>query len=272
MHSTYVAEYAEGTGGLGAPHPDPNLDGWPDPNGGWPNVNTTYLAKNMLKVTSSGRVVVLGQGRRTITTANAYQKMVKPASGGLSCWNHFVREYEADLSIPLYSSLLVGQWDTLTQQGGDNVKLYGVFKNANGLLVVGKHTGTGNAMPVSNVPAWGNSSFSGESAVLARFTANNIVDPGDSPVTISTGLEGSAADFNFLIMPNPATDRFAVRTNTLDIERVALLDNVGRTIRTAQVRQGVAEFDGRDLARGTYVLLGRSQDGPVKCLGKVVLQ
>jgi hypothetical protein len=63
-------------------------------------------------------VVVLGQGRRTITTANAYQKMVKPANGGLSTWNNFVREYTPDLSrYPCTVRLLVGQWDTLTQAG-----------------------------------------------------------------------------------------------------------------------------------------------------------
>lgn len=271
MHSTYVAEYAEGTGSLGAPHPDPNLDGWPNPNDGWPNVNTTYLAKNMLKVTSSGRVVVLGQGRRTITTANAYQKMVLPANGGLSSWNNFVREYEDDLSIPLYSSLLVGQWDTLTQQGGDNVKLYGVFKNANNLLVVGKHTGTGNAMPVSNVPAWGNNAFNGESAVLARFTAANIVDPGDSPVTLSTGVALARPTVSCTIMPNPASDRFTLRTNSPNIERVALMDNTGRTIRMEGMRQGVAEFDGRYLAPGTYLVVGRTREGSATSLGKVVM-
>ncbi|MBP7514118.1 MAG: hypothetical protein KA791_06195 [Flavobacteriales bacterium] len=272
MHSTYVAEYAEGTGSLGAPHPDPNLDGWPDPNGGWPNVNTTYLGKNMLKVTSSGRVVVLGQGRRTITTANAYQKMVKPANGGLSCWNNFVREYEDDLSIPLYSSLLVGQWDTLTQQGGDNVKLYGVFKNANSLLVVGKHTGSGNAMPTANVPAWGSSTFNGESAVLARFTAANIVDPGDSPVTISTALAPAPRTNTVHISPNPTAEGFTVRSGTTDLVSVAMLDNAGRAIRTVTMRSGVAEFDRGSIASGTYLLVGRTREGIARSLGKVVLR
>ncbi len=272
MHSTYVAEYAEGTGSLGAPHPDPNLDGWPDPNGGWPNVNTTYLGKNMLKVTSSGRVVVLGQGRRTITTANAYQKMVKPANGGLSCWNNFVREYEDDLSIPLYSSLLVGQWDTLTQQGGDNVKLYGVFKNANSLLVVGKHTGTGNAMPVSNVPAWGNSAFNGESAVLARFTAANIVDPGDAPVTISTAVAHAPRTDTVVISPNPAAEEFTVRSKATDLVSVSMLDNAGRSIRSVTMRSGVARFERGSMACGTYLLVGRTREGMVMSLGKVVLR
>ncbi|MFZ1332185.1 MAG: T9SS type A sorting domain-containing protein, partial [Flavobacteriales bacterium] len=271
MHSTYVAEYAEGTGSLGAPHPDPNLDGWPNPNGGWPNVNTTYLGKNMLKVTSSGRVVVLGQGRRTITTANAYQKMVKPANGGLSSWNNFVREYEDDLSIPLYSSLLVGQWDTLTQQGGDNVKLYGVFKNANSLLVVGKHTGAGSEMPVSNVPGWGNNTFNGESAVLARFTAANIVDPNDSPVTLATGIPPSST-VTSSIWPNPASEQFTVRTSNRTIISMVLIDNTGRTIERVPMRQGIAEVDRSGLAAGTYLLMGATKEGVMISLGKVVLR
>ena len=272
MHSTYVAEYAEGAGNLGAPHPDPNMDGWPNPNGGWPDVNTTYLGKNMLKVTSSGRVVVLGQGRRTITTANAYQKMVKPANGGLSAWNNFVREYEDDLSIPLYSSLLVGQWDTLTQQGGDNVKLYGVFKNDSSLLVVGKHTGLGNAMPTSNVPAWGNTTFNGGSAVLARFTATNIIDPDDSPLTGPTGIATARSLVTTHIWPNPATDQCTVRTSMTDIRSVAVIDPVGRTIQQVPMLQGIATLHTRTVAPGSYLLVGATQEGVSISLGKVVVR
>ncbi len=273
MHSTYVAEYAEGTGGLGAPHPDPNLAGWPDPNGGWPNVNTTYLGKNMLKVTSSGRVVVLGQGRRTITTANAFQKMVLPLNGGLSCWNNFVREYENDLSLPLYSSLLVGQWDTLTQQGGDNVKLYGVFKNANSLLVVGKHTGSGNAMPTANVPAWGTNAFNGESAVLARFTATNIIDPADSPVTINTLLTTMPFERGqFSISPNPATDRVRVTGPAFMQGRIVLLDLSGREVSNTAYVNGEAGIATNTMDRGVYIVAFRATSATVIGLGRVSLR
>jgi hypothetical protein len=273
MHSTYVAEYAEGTGSLGAPHPDPNLDGWPNPNGGWPNVNTTYLGKNMLKVTSSGRVVVLGQGRRTITTANAFQKMVLPVNGGLSCWNNFVREYENDLSLPLYSSLLVGQWDTLTQQGGDNVKLYGVFKNANSLLVVGKHTGSGNAMPTANVPAWGNNAFNGESAVLARFTATNIIDPDDSPVTFNTAIAAPPTKrSDFMMFPNPAADHVQVRGPDIADARILVIDLTGREAFNVPFQGGTASLELSMLDRGCYVIRLRSGQQPTITLGKLVLR
>jgi hypothetical protein len=168
--------------------------------------------------------------------------------------------------------LLVGQWDTLTQQGGDNVKLYGVFKNANSLLVVGKHTGTGNAMPVSNVPAWGNATFNGESAVLARFTAANIVDPDDSPVTTPTAIEQAKRVVNWIVAPNPTTDRFTVRTTATNVVSVALIDNTGRTLRTVNMSQGVAEFDDHGIASGTYLLVGRTSEGMTTSFGKVVLR
>ncbi|MEO6039165.1 MAG: hypothetical protein ABIQ93_12200, partial [Saprospiraceae bacterium] len=151
QHSTFVGEYAEGTGGLGTPHPDPNLDGWPNPNAGWPNLNTTKLRPNALETTADGSVLVLGVGRRTITTANAYQKMVKPGTGGLSCWNSFTRVYAPDLSLPRYSSLVVGVWDTTNQTGGDNTELFGAVKTATGLVAVGRQKAdAGTGLPVGN--------------------------------------------------------------------------------------------------------------------------
>lgn len=186
MNSTYVAEYAEGTGSLGTPHPNPNLDNWPNPNTGWPDVNTTRLAKNNLKVTADGSVCVVGVGRRTITTANAYQKMVLPTYGGASCWNSFVRVYSNDLSIPLYSSLVVGGWDTISQAGGGNTDLYGIWKTTSGVVAVGrqsKNTTTGqpngNPIPVTNAPAWGNTTPNAKSAIFVYYPASNLINPND---------------------------------------------------------------------------------------------
>lgn len=195
QHSTYVAEYAEGTGSLGAPHPNPNLANWPNPNSGWPNVNTTRLARNSVRTTANGSVCIAASGRRTITTANAYQKMVLPANGGLSCWNNFVRIYTPDLSTPLYSSLIVGTWDTLTQAGGGNTDIYGIWKTENGIVAVGRQTKTtgglpnGNPIPVTNIPAWGSSTPAGESAIFAYYPATNLQNPADGysanpPVTV----------------------------------------------------------------------------------------
>ncbi len=185
QRSTYVAELAEGaTTGFGATHPDPNMDGWPDPNGGWQTLNSTYLRKNSLEVAANGNVVVLGKGRRTLTTANAWQKMPLPSSTDKGTWNDFVRVYKADLSNPLYSSLLTGNWDKATGTGGDNVELAGVVKINTGVVVVGKQrasagVSSGNPITTTANPAWGHSNTTApvnEEAVLAFLTAANIND------------------------------------------------------------------------------------------------
>ncbi|MCU0431915.1 MAG: T9SS type A sorting domain-containing protein [Bacteroidia bacterium] len=256
MHSTYVAEYIEGSTSFGAPHPDPNLDNWPNPNGGWPNVNTTYLGKNMLKVTSNGSVVVLGKGRRTITTANAFQKMPKPGTGSQSCWNDFVRVYQPDFNVPLYSSLVVGQWDTLNQQGGDNVRLYGMFKTAQGVITVGKHTGAGNQMSVIGVPAWGNSTFSGESAVLVYHRAANIVNNGDSPVIITTGTGAGNEPQAFTLYPNPATQVVNVSFGGSAVSgQLVVLNLLGQPVSTVSVQGSTfVSIDTSALDAGVYLV------------------
>ncbi len=170
--STYVAEYANGTGRLGRPHPDPNLDGWPDPNGGWPDVNTTRCRD--VEVGLDGRVVVTCRGRRTITTANAYQKMLKFEEGH-SAWNSFVRVYGPDLRTVPYSSLVVGPWDPETQQGGGNTQLRAVLPVAGGVLFAGLHTADeegraqGNPVPTTAVPAWGAERPSGQTPLLGHL-------------------------------------------------------------------------------------------------------
>ena len=210
-NATYLAEFAEGTGGLGTPHPDPNLDGWPNPNSGWPDVNTTRIARNNMKVSSSGDVVVISVGRRTITTKNAYQKMVKPFYGGQSAWNSFVRVYDDQFRVPKYSSLVVGVWDTLTQTGGGNTELYGVYKAAGGVVCVGKQTAdasgvpTGNHIPVANVPSWGASTPQNESAILVYYSAANLYNPNDDLTVTSANELPNSGKPQILVYPNPNT-------------------------------------------------------------------
>ena len=214
MHSTYFAEMTDGGGNYGTPHADPNLDGWPDPNTGWADVNTTRLAKNAIRVSSQGDVCVAAVGRRTITTANAYQKMIKPWNGGHSCWNHFIRVYENDLSIPLYSSLVVGQWDTLTQVGGDNVEIYGIFKTELGIIGVGKQkaddlgVALGNDIPVTNIPTWGVNAPASETAVLVYYVAENLEDAEDDPTTAL--IENQPQHNTLFAYPVPANERVMI--------------------------------------------------------------
>ena len=240
-HSTYMAELAEGTSGLGTPHPDPNLDGWPDPNTGWPDVNTTRMAKNNMKIASNGDVCVIAAGRRTITTANAYQKMVKPYQGGSSSWNSFVRVYDTELHVPRYSGLVVGVWDTLTQAGGGNTELYGVWKTNQGVVCVGRQTAdangvpTGNDIPVTHVPLWGSATPQNESAILVYYQAANLYDPNDGPVITGLHQTGSNAGAGDLMTyPNPVSGILHVyfpNETLADVSwKYALSDMFGRTI------------------------------------------
>jgi hypothetical protein len=107
-HSTYVAEYIEGTTNYGAALTNPNMENWPDFNKGWANVNTTRISS--VHVDVDGSVTITGQGRRTMTTKNAFQKMPNPKATTKGTWNHFVRTYSPDLSRPVYSSLITGKW------------------------------------------------------------------------------------------------------------------------------------------------------------------
>jgi hypothetical protein len=256
QHSTYMAEYAEGTGSLGQPHPDPNLDGWPNPNGGWPNVNTTYLGKNMIRVSADGSVLVTGAGRRTITTANAYQKMVKPGNGGLSCWNEFVRLYSSDLSSLLYSSLLVGAWDTLTQAGGDNVDLMGAIKTDSAIIVAGMHKGTGNELPLTNIAPWGQNQYSGQTAVLACLKAGNFINLADdaSNTTTPTGFQQMATD-PLSVYPNPASSFAFVNTSFAGKNAVLrIFDMQGRLVSEQMITQAYETLQCSNWTPGLYTI------------------
>jgi hypothetical protein len=185
QRSTYFGEYVEGTNNYGSAHPDANMDGFPNPNGGWANINTTRIPRNTIKATADGSVCVIAAGRRTMTTANAFQKMPLPSSGLTGTWNNFVRVYKPDFTVPLYSSLVVGQWNTATGTGGDNITLNGVWKTQSGVVVVGRATSGGNAIPTANVPTWGSASESGtQSAVLAYLSASNLYNGNDGMAVV----------------------------------------------------------------------------------------
>ena len=261
-NSTYMAELAEGTGGLGTPHPDPNLDGWPNPNGGWPNVNTTKMAKNNMKVSSNGDVCVIASGRRTITTANAYQKMVKPNNGGLSCWNSFVRVYDSQFHVPKYSSLIVGAWDTLTQAGGDNTEIFGVYKTGRGVICVGRQKAdtsgipVGNNIPVVNVCPWGNATPQNESAILVYYQATNLYNPNDS--IASTGTDNTndyLSSLEPIIYPNPASDKLNISLRSEQDKsmfwKYKITDISGRIIVKGEL---IHKTIGLDAPDGIYIL------------------
>ncbi len=258
-NSTYMAELFEGTSSLGTPHNDPNLDGWPDPNTGWPDLNTTRITKNSMKVTSAGNVCVLGVGRRTITTANAYQKMVKPYWGGKSCWNSFVRVYDQDFHVPLYSSLVVGKWDTITQAGGSNTELFGVYKTSQGVIAVGRQTADtlgnalGNDIPVTNITPWGTSSPQNESAILVYYKANNLVNTNDD-INLSTDVFNHAErHIDISISPNPFTRQTSISFNEEQKNSsIKIINLLGEEMKRLTFTGKILIFERGSLPAGLY--------------------
>ena len=168
--STYLAEYVDGDTNFGEPFSAPHLAGWPNPNTGWPDVNTTRCQGD-LAVDPGGNVYVTCVGRRTITTIGAYQEMLLPGAGS-STWNAFARVYTPDLDDLLYSTLLVGTWDPKDGAGGGNTELTGVSAIAGvGFVVVGQHAAEGgvaegNPIPTAAIPPWGKDAPTGETAIL----------------------------------------------------------------------------------------------------------
>jgi hypothetical protein len=175
LHATYVAEWTDGAKVDGKPHSDPLMDGWPSPNGGWPDVNTTRCQPS-LQVDGAGNVYVIGTGRRVITTANAHQKMPKISEGD-SKWADFVRVYDRELKTLKYSSLVTGGWDPQTKGApSSDVKLECAFPFKGGVLVAGhaplSKDGTvkpGPDMPVANPPAWAAKTRNAEMGVIGKL-------------------------------------------------------------------------------------------------------
>ena len=228
FNSTYVAEYVANPDNLGNPHPDPLLGGWPDPNSGWIDLNTTYLQPNALTVTADGSVVVLGRGRRTMTTTNAHQQMPLPGTGLRSRWNSFVRQYPPTLGTPVYSSLVVGDWDPLTEEPPLNTTLYGSIKLRHGILAVGSYTGTDGPLPTLAAPTWGSAEADGSSAVVAYLAAPGLFNDQDGPSgdTSVVSVAGALVSQPLPLYPNPSGGEVRWRLEE-PAQRVRLYDACG---------------------------------------------
>jgi hypothetical protein len=266
-HSTYVAEFAEDAVGLGTPLAGALFGGWPNPNAGWPTLNTTRLAKNAVKVAQDGSVLIIGSGRRTMTTSDAHQRMPLPGGNTESAWNSFARAYAPDFSTPRYSTLLVGQWDTLTGMGGDNTELMGIWKSATGFVAVGRHKANsageaaGQPIPTAQVPQWGELTPAGESAIVAHFNVQNLQNPLDGPPAgvPSAVVTPNQTTTQMRLYPNPTAKNVTIQTSS-DVSEVLLYDLNGRLMRTLQ---GNGSHHLQDISPGTYV---------VRALGDRVVQ
>jgi hypothetical protein len=255
-HSTYMAEFTENAVGLGAPFTTPSLAGWPNPNAGWPTLNNTDISENSLKVSKTGMVSLVARGRKTITTNDAHQKMVKPSSSGLSCWNQFVRVYSSNLKYPLYSSLIVGKWDTLTQAGGDNTTIYNIFKTNKGIVAVGKQMADnlgvpiGNTIPVANIPAWGNATPNKESGIFAYFLSDSLKET--TPLLTTSQVNNSINDKAITIYPNPFSDKLIINTNNEIIVSIKIYDSVGRLVYENYDNEHIIQTSSFD--RGLFII------------------
>jgi hypothetical protein len=189
-YASWCAEYPNTTDRLGAAYTDPNLDGWPSHNAGWPDLNTTRMRPTM-HVDLQGRIYVICKAaRRTITTANAYQKMIKFGEGE-SKWNHYVRVFTSDLTTLEYSSLLTGDWDGTSAGDPNNVEIHGIYPVTNGLLSVGFHkldngSPSGAPIPQQNTVSWGRADRVGETPVIARLNFEEF-NPPDGTLWILSG-------------------------------------------------------------------------------------
>lgn len=195
-NACYVGEYAEGMKPIlpSTAYQAPNLDGWLDHDRNLADLANTRL-RHEIRIDAKGQVYVLGLGWRVVTTQNAYQKMLKPAGNlnkpepgqGMATWTQFVRVYSPDFTTLTYSSLLTGQWDPLTGDGGNNTALTGLWPLDSGVLITGFQTRDaqgilmGQPIPVKNVPPWGRSEPASEEAILARL--HWVASPPYSPPT-----------------------------------------------------------------------------------------
>lgn len=259
LNATYVAEFIEGNTSYGTPYSNFQYRRWPNFNAGNPNVNTTRLQH--LHVTPDGRVVIAATGRRTFTTANAFQSMPLPtlSSTVRGTWNSFVRIYTPDLSEVTYSSLLTGVWDTLTGSGGDNSVIRSVVAYNDQLLVVGRHRGTGNNLPITGTQGFGAPYLMGPmafGAVLWTDTSNRPLVSSPRPVATGTGL--------MKLVPNPATDKVLL---TMDghlgfkasaIASVQVTDLTGKVVMTKYIPapwlQDGYQLDIKGLVAGCYMV------------------
>jgi hypothetical protein len=134
--------------------------------------------------------------------------------------------------------LIVGQWDTITQAGGSNTEIYGLYKTSRGIICVGKQLADssgipiGNNLPVTNSVAWSNSIPQNESAVLAYYQSPNLFNMGDDITLSIPTLSNNKAENEFRIFPSPADQSISVRFSTTDrtYSEFTITDPLGRLI------------------------------------------
>ena len=172
-NATYIGEYSRTAVPEGSPLDDQNLNNWANPNEGDADLGPTVCYD--MKVNTNGEVIVACTGERVITTANAYQSMIPPDQDEIMDSippesSAFVRKYASDLSSVLYSSILTGDWDIQTGEGGDNTKITSVWPLDDRILVSGWYSGEGEKLRATQPHAWGDSEVNGVSGFFAELS------------------------------------------------------------------------------------------------------
>jgi hypothetical protein len=235
LHSTYIGEL-NSSQTFSSASSNPNYEGFPDLNSSNFQLGNTYINKLEVNPTT-GEIVIAGIADRTITTKNAYQKMLKPLpyqiGGGISTNNSFVRVYNSGLDSIRYSSLVTGLWNPVNGSS-DNTRINGVWPLSNGLFFTGHHFGTGGEVITSNVPAWGSDTLENTTALFGLLNYNPALAPPAQPDTIVRPVDFcSGNSFQFSIPPVPGATSYkwvisangwtgSSTTNTITLNRAAV--------------------------------------------------
>ncbi len=75
---------------------------------------------------------------------------------------------------------------------GSNTEMFGLYKTSKGIIAVGRQTADstnlamGNAIPITNIPSWGVTTPSNESAILVYYVDDSLTNSNDN---ISTDVQ-----------------------------------------------------------------------------------
>jgi len=216
LHSTYIAEpdsiekLSVVSGGIsGTEFPDIN-------KGNFKLGSTTvnHFSVNPL----NGDVLISGSGLRTLTTSNAYQKMLLPGiwqeGKGIAPRNSFARVYTGSLDSLRYSSLISGLWNP-ADGNSDNTNIRSLLPISGGILFAGYHSGIGSDVQVMNPPSWGNSTANGVSALFGKLPIRNAEGPSqpDSIIRPSNFCSGTQFTFSIPAVSGASSYKWVVEGN-----------------------------------------------------------
>jgi len=138
------------------------------------------------------------------------------------------------------------------------VVITNAFKTVEGILVVGRHDGTGNDIPVLNTPSWGQSSFSGQSAVIGFLKATEIENPDDATGQQTLSVNNNTlSDNTFSLYPNPTNGEIFIQSQ-LDIKSVSVYNIYGQVMLKTNATEAI---DVSALSSALYIVEVETETG-----------